>query len=190
MQITIDEDVIKHHNLSMLEFLVILYHLYGGTTSLDNRISKELWNKGYLVKDLDYYKANNSKIEEIEHIIALSAYPSQTEDLRELAIKLRELYPEGKKEGTNYYWRDSVSIITKRLAMFFKKYGNKYSENKIISATKDYVSSFNGNYRYMQLLKYFIYKRGSEAGEETSQLLSYIENMGQESRKDWTTKLV
>ena len=111
-----------------------------------------------------------------------------------LAIKLRELFPEGKKAGTNYYWRDSVAIIAKRLKALVKKNGECFTDEQAITATKEYVSSFNGNYQYMQLLKYFISKQKVVDGtiEEDSQLLSYIENAGQEAkqRDDWMSTII
>ena len=89
-------------------------------------------------------------------------------------------------------WRDSVPLITKRLKAFIKKYGDNYTDKEIIEATKKYVESFNGDYRYMQLLKYFILKRvNTQDGEieDTSQLLSYLSNTGEDLTDDWNTSL-
>lgn len=93
-----------------------------------------------------------------------------------LADKLRELYPKGRKEGTAYMWRDSRAVIAKKLKTLVKKYDFEFTDEQAINATKKYIDSFNGNYSYMQLLKYFILKRNNETGEEVSQLMSYIEN--------------
>lgn len=181
MKFTIDSNVLEQEGFTMQEFSVLLYYISGGKGVLNEEICFDLWNKGFLVKDVEGYLLDNNKISVIDNWIAMSSIPkNSTNRLSSLADKLRALYPEGKKTGTNYYWRDSNKIITQRLAMFFKKYEDKYSDEEIINATSEYVKSFNGNYQYMQLLKYFIYKRGSEAGEETSQLLSYLENAGQE----------
>lgn len=98
-----------------------------------------------------------------------------------LADKLQEIYPEGKKPGTKLMWRDSTPIISKKLKVIVKKYGVKFTDEQAIEATKRYVNSFNGDYQFMQVLKYFISKRNTETGEETSQLLSYIENDDSES---------
>ena len=110
-----------------------------------------------------------------------------------LADKLRELYPEGRKEGTNYYWRDSTKIIARKLKALDKKYGIDFTDEQAINATKRYIDSFNGNYTYMQLLKYFIMKNVLKDGEleETSQLLSYIENEDQvnNTNTDWSVQL-
>ena len=107
-----------------------------------------------------------------------------------LASYLREIYPEGKKPGTVYMWRDSVPIISKRLKAFVKKFGD-YSNVDIINATKRYVQSFNGDYKYMQLLKYFILKRENNLGEveENSQLLSYLNNKDTDLNNNWEIEL-
>lgn len=115
-----------------------------------------------------------------------------------LAEKMRELFPKGKKPGTNYMWRDSIAVIAKRLKSVQMKYkachGTEFTEEQALNATKAYVESFNGDYRYMQLLKYFISKSTIVAGaiEENSQLMSYIENAGPDNNpdRDWTSMLV
>lgn len=99
-----------------------------------------------------------------------------TDRYDELADKLRELYPKGRKEGTSYLWRDSSAKIANKLRTLVKKYNFKFTDEQAINATKRYIESFNGNYNYMQLLKYFILKKDKDTGEENSQLMSYIEN--------------
>lgn len=118
-----------------------------------------------------------------------------------LANKLRELFPAGVKPGYKYLWRDSTTCIADRLKKFTMKYGN-YSDEEIIAATKRYVDSFNGNYTYMQLLKYFIWKNkvsgaelidGRLVGEveKQSQLAAYLEDKEEEqtAAADWDVEL-
>ena len=105
-----------------------------------------------------------------------------------------KINPKGKKDGTNYYWADGVALIMRRLKLFFKKYGNTYTDEQIIKAASKYVEGFNGNYTYMRLLKYFIFKEKVGAAGEVegeSELINYIENAGQEEnlRNDWTSTL-
>lgn len=111
-----------------------------------------------------------------------------------LAKELKQIYPKGKKDGTNYYWADGVALIKRRLKLFFKKYENSYTDTQIIEATKKYVESFNGNYNYMKLLKYFIFKEKLGAGgdvEGESELINYIENADQENlNNEWTITLM
>jgi hypothetical protein len=85
------------------------------------------------------------------------------------------------------------------LKKFVLKYGN-YSDEEIIAATKKYVDSFGGNYMYMQLLKYFIWKNkvsgaelidGRLVGEveKQSQLAAYIEDKETKPAVDWDVEL-
>lgn len=123
------------------------------------------------------------------------------EQLKKLANSLRELFPTGKKEGYAYTWRDSESCIVDRLKKFFLKYGDNHTDEEIIDATKRYVASFNGNYMYMQLLKYFIWKnkvtgeevvRGRIVGEveRQSQLAAWLEDTEEKSNShDWGVEL-
>ena len=88
-----------------------------------------------------------------------------------------------------------------RLSKFFLKYGNNHTDEEIINATKRYVDSFNGNYQYMQLLKYFIWKnkvtgeevvRGRIVGEveRQSQLAAWLEDKEEKSvNHDWDVAL-
>lgn len=124
-----------------------------------------------------------SGVELIESIFLNSefAVPNSDEDRYDkLAKKMQELFPEGKKPGTKLMWRDSQAIIAKKLKAVVKKYGAKFTDEQALEATKKYVESFNGDYQFMQVLKYFISKRNQITGEETSQFLSYLENAGQE----------
>lgn len=101
-----------------------------------------------------------------------------------LAEKLRELYPAGRKDGTSLMWRDSKAVISQRLKALVKKHGVSFSDEQAINATKRYVESFNGNYQFMQVLKYFIIKKNLSSGEESSQLASYMENEGSTDLND------
>lgn len=100
-----------------------------------------------------------------------------------LARQLKDLFPKGKKPGTNQYWAEGEAVIAKRLHKFYDKYG-KFDDNSIINATKKYIEGFNGDYRFMRTLKYFIYaEKINSAGEQesTSDLLTYIENAEEEN---------
>ncbi len=124
-----------------------------------------------------------SGVELIESIFLNSEFSvsgSDEDRYDKLAKKMQELFPEGKKPGTKLMWRDSQAIIAKKLKAVVKKYGAKFTDEQALEATKKYVESFNGDYQFMQVLKYFISKRNQITGEETSQFLSYLENAGQE----------
>jgi len=113
------------------------------------------------------------------------------EEITTLAETLRSIYPEGKKPGTPYNWKGSQKDIERKLEKFFIIYGREYTEKQIIDATKEYVEAFKGDYRFMRLLKYFIWKK--EEGVESSDLADYIDNAGQETEdnsSNWLTELV
>ena len=109
-----------------------------------------------------------------------------------LADKLRALFPKGRKEGTNLQWRDSTAIISKRLKIIVKKYGITFTDEEAIDATKRYIESFNGDYRFMQVLMYFIFKNEIVNGvrEERSQFMSYLQNKEDVINNDWSHELV
>lgn len=114
--------------------------------------------------------------------------------LDKLAQQLKNIFPKGKKDGTNLYWAEGKMFIKKRLKNFFEKYGSNYTDEQIINAAKSYIASFNGIYKTMRVLKYFIYKE--EKGVDgkinsTSDLLNTIENADQQSiDNDWTTRTI
>ena len=81
-------------------------------------------------------------------------------------------------------------MIIRRLKMFFKKYESTYTSQQIIDAAQKYVDSFNGNYKFMRVLRYFIFKEDNEGGK--SELINYVENAGEEEnlRNDWATVMI
>lgn len=193
-----DKQCAKHNiSLSAVYYLISLYKNSPITTAT----FQELGSTGYL--DYKGYDAKGYLIEPTiteQGINLLADIFSEknlsTYDIKRfegIATKMRELFPKGKKEGTNHMWRDSVPVIARRLKLLFAKYDQLYTEKDILDATKRYVDSFNGNYRFMQLLKYFISKQKIEDGvtTEESQLLSYLENAGQEetTSQDWDLTL-
>ena len=125
-------------------------------------------------------------------------FPSSDARIERLAERLMEVFPKGKKEGTPYYWKGNKKEIKDKLKKFFVYFGNSYTDDQIVQAARMYVASFNGDYRFMRLLKYFIWKNDikrdaeSTSVEQVSELASYIENSGQESSlgNNWTDQLV
>lgn len=189
MKFTIDSTVLERDNITMQEFSIILYYLSGGVGTLHKELCSDLREKGFLKKVGDSYEFHEGKKSKIRTWIVNSSNSSETMDrLTSLAETMQSIYPTGKKMGTNDYWRDSTKVIAQRLAMFFKKYGDRPDE-LIIRATRGYVESFNGEYQYMRLLKYFIYKK--EGGDEVSPLASYLDNAGQEDTENlnWRDKV-
>lgn len=197
MKLTVDEYILDKYNLSLNEFLV----LYLSANSVDIKSCMEsLIQKGLAYKDMFYENSivvsNNIKdtvssiiIESDKNII------DKDQQFTDLANKLRELYPSGRKEGTTYMWRGTTAEIAKKLKTLVVKYGYSFTEEQVIKATKEYINSFNGNYKRMRLLKYFILKSEKDADDNInviSELMSFIENEGQldSERNDWMSTMV
>lgn len=135
----------------------------------------------------------------VESILAKSKIHVSSDNLeryRTLADKMRDVYPKGLKPGTNYQWRDSTAIIADRIMKLVAKYNIEFTDEEAVEATKRYIASFNGNYTYMQILKYFISKQKPIEGapaEQNSQFLSFLENKEGSDvviNQDWTANLV
>ena len=141
------------------------------------------------------WRLTNEGSRMIDSVILDSSKEQEPQDrLINLATRLKAIFPKGKKAGTNYYWAEGVPLIIRRLKLFFRKYGNEFTDEQIVQAAEKYVEGFNGNYTYMRLLKYFIFKEKIGAAGEVegdSELISYIENADQvdDLREDWTTQL-
>lgn len=192
MKLIIDSDACLNNGTCIGE--VLLLYEYALKISPES-MKQSLIDKGYITSAgnlFDRYTATDKAVKLLDNVLADSSVDDDTK-ITELATKLKELYPKGKKEGTNQFWADGVSIIVKRLKIFYKKYGF-YDNDIIIKATENYIKSFNGDYRFMKTLKYFLWsEKVNKAGEvePTSDLLTYIENAGEidELSNDWLNEL-
>lgn len=140
----------------------------------------------------------NSSWDDIVMNIVLNSDRAVPEDdeIEAIAAKLMAIFPKGKKDGTNTYWRGNLKDTKLKLKKFFKLYGSAYTEEDLVSATQKYVDSFNSNFNYMRVLKYFILKEvkkmsaeGVNYVEEVSDLATFIENEEASSTNDWTNEL-
>lgn len=175
--------------------------LYLTSISLGHPINSDTFNKvnsrGLIfiesMKDGFPYNIEPTKESEelIEGAYAEMVAKDDTDRFSILADKLRELYPTGRKSGTQLQWRDSTQAIAKRLKAFVERFGVNFTDDEYVAATKRYIQTFNGDYQYMQVLKYFIMKSGIEDGMSitNSQLLSYLQNEDTEAEGDWTSTL-
>lgn len=194
MKITISQKILSDHNLSIQEFLFLLFNMKGGDV---NACIVSLLKKGWVDKDLyDPTKIiiSNNRKEDITNLLIDSEEEDNKLDFEILADKLREIFPKGKKAGTTYMWRDTTAAIAKKLKILVTKYNCKFTEEEAVKATEAYVKSFNGDYKYMQLLKYFILKTPTNANgdvEFRSDFMSYVDNEGVEEqlRDDWISTL-
>lgn len=196
MKITIDEKIVEQKGLSIEEFLFLLF------LKVSDKPYSEVFEQ--IVKDGKVYYNNEAmqtllmdNTDDLVQAILLDSEKTVPEIEREeaLAIKMQEIFPLGKKEGTSQYYRGNKKEITLKIKKFFKLYGH-YTDEQILQATQKYVDSFNGNYTFMRVLKYFIIKDVRKQGEEVnyveqvSELASYLENAGQEDyNNNWTAQL-
>lgn len=186
----------KKHGLLLSEGLALL-----AISTTTDETYKSLVSKGLITKANGTMQALNRKYSATDAGIVLADelladseedIVVREDEIKELAEKLREIYPEGKMPGTSYYYRCNRADIVRKLKSFFRRYGD-YTPEQIMEATQRYVASFNGNYTYLRLLKYFIWKDENKDGEtlQVSQLADWIENKGQvnSTNADWTTNL-
>ena len=195
MTITIDEDVCKSLGLSMPEVLALALVKTGTDIPL---LFANLEDKKAIVKDMfNKYLVTMGYDERLSSVLLDSDKDRQPQDRIELlASQMMELFPALKKAGSSQYFRGNRKDVTLRLKKFFKLYGNKFSNGQILAATKKYVESFNGNYTYMRVLKYFIWKDEKRVDSdgigyvnEISDLATYIENNGKEFNNEWAANL-
>lgn len=195
MKYTIDEEVCKANHLDIHLLLTILL-LDTGTKFEENL--QELLNRRIIMKEDTLLGPKYLIATGWANTVSSILLDSEKDNVKEFDVRLENLakqlmavFPEGKKTGTTMYWRGNVKEIKLKLKKFFKKYSDQYTDEQIIQATKAYVSSFNGNYSYMRVLKYFIWKderkidsEGKGFTEEVSDLATIIENAGQVDNND------
>lgn len=193
MTIAFNNRVVEKYNLTLSE--IELLHIIGQGADLEE-LKKSLTKKGLLSRSYEKglpkgYFITIKASDIVNKVILESDQPEvqiPKSRVEELIEKVRELYPEGRKQGTPYYWRGNRVDIKNKLLAFFKKYGDTYSDDDIISATKDYVEGFRGDYRFMKLLEYFIWKKDNTTSTFVSELANCLENKESTPNKgDWTS---
>lgn len=201
MIISLNDEVIAKSGVSIGEVLFMI--AIQNNVDFDT-VKSELKSKGFISTSYDKdthlpiglfvtSKGNNV----VNNIILDSDKSERTNDfnlrIEALVSQLQSIYPEGKNFN-NQYWRGNKTDIKRKLQIFFKKYGDDYTDEQIINATQAYVSGFNGEYKFMRLLQYFIWKEEVKDGTKVpiSELANYIENAGQENdlTNDWTSTLI
>lgn len=201
MIISLNDEVIAKSRVSIGEVLFMI--AIQNNVDFDT-VKSELKSKGFISTSYDKdthlpiglfvtSKGNNV----VNNIILDSDKSERTNDfnlrIAALVSQLQSIYPEGKNFN-NQYWRGNKTDIKRKLQIFFKKYGDDYTDEQIINATQAYVSGFNGEYKFMRLLQYFIWKEEVKDGTKVpiSELANYIENAGQENdlTNDWTSTLI
>lgn len=197
MRLTIDQTVLEKHDLTVSEFMVLYLSVNSVNikSCMDSLVAKGLADKNLFSEDSIVV---SDKVKDLISTIAIDSDKSVIDkdaEFLELANELRELYPAGRKEGTTYMWRGTTAEIAKKLKTLVVKYKYSFTREQVLKATKEYISSFNGNYKKMRLLKYFILKSERDADDNVnviSELMTLIENEGQTDaqREDWVSTMV
>lgn len=197
MRITIDQTILDKYELSIEEFMLL--YLNAKETDIQ-KCMNTLVSKGLADKNLfkECSLVVSGKIRDLLSTITIDSDKSvidKDNEFLELAKELQELYPSGRKEGTTYMWRGTTAEIAKKLKTLVVKYKYSFTREQVLKATKEYINSFNGNYKKMRLLKYFILKSERDADDNInviSELMTLIENEGQVDthRDDWMSTMV
>jgi hypothetical protein len=192
LNFVINSKVLSDNGFSLRDFAILLYYISGGERDIHPEISNALFERGYLIKTLLGYQYNTHMAEDLMFWVSESkrvATKKPSRDVSSLATRLRELFPTGKKDRA-LNWRGSQKAIEQRLTLFFNKYECQYTDDEICDCTQKYIASFNGNYTYMRVLKYFIMKQVDGTNIMESTLYELLENQDEEPvNSDWTQVL-
>lgn len=196
MKWTIDSNILDKYNLSMDEFVLLLFLARGGNVQecMNSLLAKKwaernIFHPDQVVLSLETKETVQGILLDSDRLVN-----GKQDDFESLANQLREIFPKGNKAGTNYNWRGSTAEIARKLKNLVVKYGCRFTEEEAIEATKAYVASFNGDYKYMKLLKYFLLKtpRNNNGDVEIeSDFMTYLENKGaaEENNGNWAIDL-
>lgn len=186
MKYSIDENIALRHHMSLEELLMLMLLKSGCNLQV---LIEEMLKRELIVPNMfGNYNITQHWDDQMQKVLLESDKDvPKDNDLNYLVGQLRNLFPKGIKSGSAA-WRGNCREITLRLQKFFKIYNNRYSDEAIIEATKKYVESFNGNYTYMRILKYFILKDevkinedGIKYVEQISELANFLENEMEDS---------
>lgn len=198
MKVIISPEGCRRNNMDVPDILLLLRY---SMPSNEEQSQKKLIEMGLITaeRDKDYnpigWRVTKKGMDLLESVFVESDKEDKSmEELLEIAEGLKSIFPQGRKEGTSNYWTESKLLIVKRLKSFFKRYGSEYTKEQILEAARKYVEGFNGRYQYMRTLKYFIFRDRNNLGEAeaSSDLLTYIENAGQEQnlKDDWMSTMI
>ena len=196
MRWVINSKVLEQYDLDIDEFTLLLFlargkdiHKYINSLLAKGWIERNIFNPDQIVVSLDRKETVQSILLDSDELVN-----SKQDNFIALANELKEIFPEGRKAGTNYSWRGSTAEIARKLKNLVVKYGCTFTREEAIEATKAYVASFNGDYKYMKLLKYFLLKTPKNNNgdvEVESDFMAYLENKGaaEEHNNNWTVDL-
>lgn len=183
MKITIDTDILKKEGIDLDGFLMLLMAF------LDFNYKKTLLKLrvSHLVApdvfEMGKFTLSDNTRKQVSRILVSSSPKVMSSGIHfyDLAKKMRDLFPDGCKEGTSYPWKSDVDDVAFNLMLLFCKYDFNFTEQEALDATKKYLDCFKESKKYMQLLKYFILKTHKPKDDNddrgfTSMFMTMIEN--------------
>ena len=114
MKLIIDSDACLKNGTCIGEVLLLYEYVFKVNPE---GLKQPLIDKGYITNAGDLfgrYKITEKAMNLLNNVLADSSVDDDTK-ITELATQLKEMYPKGKKEGTNQFWTDGISLIVKRL---------------------------------------------------------------------------
>lgn len=186
MKLVLNSKICDKYQFSLEEILILYLVMHNPDF---NATINALKDRGLLQSQDGKYSISDSAKSSLCNVMAESGNINETR-LSNLAIEMQKCFPQGKPQGSVNYFRANKREIIFQLQKFFVQYGN-YPDEDILSATKDYIESFRGNYRYLPIITNFILKttkildeRGDPVIKESSQLATQLENRRQEGNKE------
>lgn len=195
MRYTIDTAILEKYGLDLTSFLFLWFKARkGAVLPTIELLSQGNWGYKSLYDSTNLI-LGSAEIEKVDNLLLESeqAVVNKDEFFEDVADALQALYPTGKKPGTTYMWRSTKAEIVKKLKLLVVKYHYTFTKEQAVEATKAYINSFNGNYKLMRVLKYFILKTTKDDDGNaniSSGLMEYIENKDTNNDNEWTSTLV
>lgn len=189
MKLILNSEVCNNYQLSFEETLI----LFLVTHNPDFKITiNTLRDRGLLQSQNGKYIISDLAKASLCRIMVESGNIDEAR-LNNLAVEMQKCFPQGKPQGSVNYFRANKREIVFQLQKFFIQYGD-YSDEDILTATKSYINSFHGNYRYLPIITNFILKTtktldemGNPVIKQSSQLATQLENKQQEEEEGGVT---
>lgn len=187
MTIEVNEDILRKYKLNAAQYLLLWAFMESTDikTDFQNLVDRKIIQEE---EDTFCIVPEEASVVENIHLKSLKKDTRGDDYYTDLAIALKNVYPKGRKPGTNTMWRGNTVEIIKKLKTLESVYHFEFTFDQAVEATKKYVESFNGNYDKMRVLKYFLLKTVSETDEDgkakntvVSDFMTFVENEDQDS---------
>ena len=182
-EIIISKSVCNKYKLTFEEFLYAL-----AIKSADNSVElrNNLLNREVIVVRDGKTRVTPQWAGVLDDILSQSVGDISEERLSALAKGIQDIFPLGFTQkmghGPKYYYKSNQRAIQTSLENFIRCYGD-FTDDEILDAARRYVASFRGNYAYMQMANYFVYKDNrNKGGEIESTLSTFLENKESEEK--------